>query len=134
VTLLRRALASGLLVAGMLGVPLVVYPLSHGSYAVAALLAVAAISALVAFGRLTRLLPYSRTAATIAALVALVATSDALGHTAVGRTGAMRTVLEQVALMGLTWIGGAACAFAASFLKLARLLSQMGVDRPRGDA
>jgi hypothetical protein len=134
-TLSRRVSASALLVAGMLGVPSVAYPLSHGQYAVAALVGVTAITALIAFRRFTRTLPYSGTAATIAALVALVATVDALGRTDIGKTGAPRTVFEQAGLIFLTCIAGAAAAFAASFVRLARLRPKpQGPDRPKSDA
>ncbi len=117
-TQLRRAAASILLVAGMLGLPGTAYPLLYRQYAVAALVGVSAVIALVAFRRLTHALPYARSAATIAALVALVVTVDATSRTQIGQTGATRTVVEQAALILLDVMAGAVAAFAASFVNL----------------
>ena len=116
-TLLRRAAASMLLVAGMLGFLLATYFLVHEQYAVTATVGLSAAIALAAFRRLTNAVPYSRRAAAVAAVAALVLATDALSHTEVGKTGATRTTVQQAGLTLLMGVAGGLAAFTGSFFR-----------------
>jgi hypothetical protein len=112
-----RLLASALLAASMLGIPLAVYPFVHGWYALGVGALAAEVCAIMGFRKVFRS-DYSSYGAIIAGIVGFVVSTDALGRTAIGATGVERTLIVQFGLIAVSWLCCTLSAFIGSLLKV----------------
>ena len=118
-TTATRVVASALLAATMVGLPIMAYPFVYGWYALGVGAVVAVGFALLGFRRLSHG-TYSRVGATVAGIVGMVTVINWIASTDVGRPGAYRTAWVQFGLLAATWVCGSIAAFIGSFVRIAR--------------